>query len=136
MPRLAPLVALAALAAACSPGAQEPRFVAPAAAAAPAAAHAAAPPAGQRARLVFFMNPNGAPCQTQDRILREMSGELAGRVDVVYLKTTEPGDIAWFQRYGVRALPMLLVTDASGREVRRATPGIQGPDQIRGLVAL
>ena len=86
-------------------------------------------------RLVFFMNPNGAPCQMQDRILREMSAELSPRVEVVYYKTTEPADIALFQQYGIRSLPLLLVTDATGRELRRATPGIQDPDRIRGLIA-
>ncbi len=134
--RLAAVAALAAAVSACSSGAQEPRFVAPAAAA-PLAAHSAAPaqPAGQRARLVFFMNPYGGPCQMQDRILHEMSGELS-RVDVVYYKTTEPADIGRFQEYGIRSLPQLIVTDATGRELRRATPGIQGPDQVRSLIAL
>ncbi len=120
---------------ACSSGAQEPTLLAPTARA-PSAAHAAAQPAGQRTRLVFFMNPNGAPCQMQDRILREMSGELSSQVEVVYYRTTEPADIARFQAYGIRSLPLLLVTDVTGRELRRATPGIQGPDQIRSLVAL
>jgi thioredoxin 1 len=140
MSRPALLLAAAVLGttlAACSSGAQEPPTAAPAARPAPLAAHAAAAqPAGQRARLVFFINPNGGPCQLQDRILREMSGELSQRVDVVYYRTTDAADIAWFQRYGIRSLPQLLVTDATGRELRRATPGIQGPDQIRGLVAL
>ncbi|HET8538571.1 MAG TPA: hypothetical protein VFL83_01735 [Anaeromyxobacter sp.] len=140
MPRPAVLPSLAAAAgvglAACSPGAQEPRLAAPAPTPAAAASHAVAEPAGQRARLVFFANPNGAPCQMQDRILREMSSELSQRVEVVYYLTTEPRHIALFQRYGVRSLPLLVVTDGLGRELRRATPGIQGPDQIRGLVAL
>jgi len=135
MPRFAAPLALAVVGvalSACSSNAQEPRLAGAAATPAPAAAVA---PAGQRARLVFFMNPNGAPCQMQDRILRDLSAELSPRVDVVYYRTTEPADIAVFQRYGIRSLPQLLVTDATGRELRRATPGIQGPDQLRGLVA-
>jgi len=136
LPQLFALAALGVALSACSSKAEEPRFVAPAATPAPSAAHAAvAQPAGQRARLVFFMNPNGAPCQMQDRILREMSAELSPRVEVVYYKTTEPADIALFQQYGIRSLPLLLVTDATGRELRRATPGIQDPDRIRGLIA-
>ncbi len=136
MPRRSLLTALAVAAAvtasACSSNAQEPRAAAPAA----APAHAAGgPQVGNRPRLVFFMNPNGGPCQMQDRILRDLSGELAARVDVVYYKTTEPADIGLFQLYGIRSLPQLLVTDATGRELRRATPGIQGPDQVRGLVS-
>ncbi len=128
-------LALAAALAACSSGAQEPRPASPAAAQAPSASHAVAQPAGQRPRLVFFMNPYGRPCQMQDRILRELSGELSQRVEVVYYRTTEPADLARFQEYGIRSLPQILVTDAAGRELRRATPGIQGPDQVRSLVA-
>ncbi|MEI7702992.1 MAG: hypothetical protein WCK73_00185 [Deltaproteobacteria bacterium] len=84
-------------------------------------------------RIVFFMNPNGQPCQIQDRILQEMAPELKGKAEVVYYKTTIPADIAKFQQYGIRALPTLLVTDASGKEIRRATPGIQSAAQVRQL---
>lgn len=91
-------------------------------------------PASAHPRLVFFMNPNGMPCQMQDRILQGMASELSGKVDVVRYKTTEAADIAQFQRYGIRALPTLVVTDPSGRELRRAPPGIQSPEQVRALV--
>jgi thioredoxin 1 len=85
-------------------------------------------------RLVFFMNPNGMPCQMQDRVLREMGAELTERAQLVYYKTTEPADIAQFQQFGIRALPTLVVTDASGRELRRATPGILQVPQILKLL--
>jgi thioredoxin 1 len=85
-------------------------------------------------RLVFFMNPNGQPCQMQDRILQEMAPELKGKAEVVYYRTTVATDIARFQQYGIRALPTLMVTDASGKEIRRATPGIQSASQVRQLV--
>lgn len=104
-------------------------------AAGPAPAKAsAATPAAAKPRLIFFMNPYGAPCQMQDRILQEMSGELRSKVDVVYLRTTSQQDLAWFQQYGIRSLPTLLLADASGKEIRRATPGIQSADQVRRLV--
>ena len=101
---------------------------------APVALADAARPAAALPRLVFFMNPGGAPCQMQDRILQEMAPELKGKAEVVYLKTTVAGDIAKFQQYGIRALPTLIVTDASGKEIRRATPGIQSVTQVRQLV--
>jgi thioredoxin 1 len=85
-------------------------------------------------RLVFFMNPNGMPCQMQDRILRDMGAELTERAELVYYRTTEPGDIARFNEYGIRALPTLVVTDAQGRELRRATPGIQAMPQVLKLL--
>jgi thioredoxin 1 len=97
-------------------------------------ASASAAKAAPRPRLVFFMNPNGQPCQIQDRILKEMSGELAGKAEVVYYKTTNDADIQKFMQYGVRSLPTLLLTDATGKEIRRATPGIQSAPQVRQLV--
>jgi thioredoxin 1 len=97
-----------------------------------APAHATA---GVLPRLVFFMNPNGAPCQLQDRVLRQMAADLSGRALVVYYRTTERADLEQFDRYGIRSLPMLLVTDAEGRELRRATPGIHSADEIRSLLA-
>jgi thioredoxin 1 len=108
-------------------------------AAEPSAPRAALPSTHQGSsalpRLVFFMNPNGGPCQMQDRILREMGAELTARAEVVYYKTTEPGDIARFQEYGIRSLPMLLVTDGAGRELRRATPGIHTMPEIVQLLS-
>jgi len=91
-------------------------------------------PAAQLPRLVFFMNPNGAPCQMQNRILQEMAADLKSRVEVVYYRTTNPGDIPAFQRYGIRALPTLVLTDAAGKEIRRATPGVQSSTQVLQLL--
>ncbi len=111
----------------------------PRANAAEPAARPTAPSHSQQARaplprLVFFMNPAGMPCQMQDRILREMGAELTERAQVVYYKTTEPADIARFREFGIRALPTLIVTDAQGRELRRATPGIQAMPQVLKLL--
>jgi thioredoxin 1 len=101
----------------------------------PAAAPSHAPQAaGPLPRLVFFMNPNGMPCQMQDRILKDMGAELTGRASVTYYRTTEPADIAKFQEYGIRSLPMLVVTDAAGRELRRATPGIRSMAEVLQLL--
>ncbi len=117
---------LAVAAAACSVSAEPPARQAPAV---PATRHAGALP-----RLVFFMNPNGMPCQMQDRVLREMAVELGARAELVYYRTTEPAELAQFGAYGIRSLPALVLTDASGMEIRRATPGIQSAEQIRRLV--
>jgi thioredoxin 1 len=122
-----PFAVLALAALACSASADAPAAAAPAA---PSRTAAAAPQ-----RLVFFMNPNGVPCQLQDRVLRELAPELSGRADLVYYRTTEQADLAQFSAYGIRALPTLVVTDRSGREIRRATPGIHSAEEIRQLVA-
>ncbi len=99
-----------------------------------AAAPSAAPLPGKRPRLVFFMNPNGRPCQLQDQVLRGMSAELGPRADLVYYRTTEGADLARFEQYGIRSLPTLLLTDADGAELSRATPGIQSEAQVRQLL--
>lgn len=119
-------VALSTLCAAACSG--SPRAAEPQQSAAQVPARAALP------RLVFFMNPNGVPCQMQDRVLRDMAPELARRAELVYYRTTDPADLSQFGRYGIRSLPALVLTDAAGREIRRATPGIQSPEQIRRLV--
>jgi thioredoxin 1 len=89
---------------------------------------------GKRPRLVFFMNPNGRPCQMQDQILRGMAAELSARADVLYYRTTDSGDLARFEQYGIRSLPTLMLTDPDGAELRRATPGIQSEAQVRQLI--
>ena len=104
--------------------------------AAPAPAAAVPADAASGVRLVFFMNPNGAPCQLQDQVLRGLTAELSGKVGVVYVRTTEPAEIPLFERFGVRSLPQLLVVDGAGRELRRATPGIQSADAVRRLVGI
>ena len=102
------------------------------------ASGAPAPPAAADGlpRLVFFMNPNGAPCQLQDQVIRGMAPELTGKITVVYLRTTEPAEIPFFERYGVRSLPQLLLVDGAGRELRRATPGVQPAEAVRRLVGI
>ncbi len=119
--RLLPLLAVAALASTAL--AEAPR----------ATVASTKTPAAALPRLVFFMNPNGTPCQMQDRILQEMAPELKGKAEVVYYKTTISTDIPKFQQYGIRSLPTLMLTDASGKEIRRATPGIQSAPQVRQL---
>ena len=125
------LVTAATVATACSRGeAAQP----------PAAPPTTAPSHGQQAtgtlpRLVFFMNPNGRPCQLQDQVLEQLGPSLRGRVEVVRFRTTTPGDLAMFERFGIRSLPQLVVTDAGGQELRRATPGILDAGQIQQLLS-
>jgi thioredoxin 1 len=121
--------ALASVASACSRGEAAP----PSPARSPAPATPAAAN-GVRPRLVFFLNPNGAPCQMQDRILDEMAAELRDQVELVYYKTTNREDLAKFNEYGIRSLPQLVLTDPSGKELRRASPGIQGAADVRRLI--
>ena len=103
--------------------------------AAPAPSHATPGDAAGLPRLVFFMNPNGRPCQLQDQVLQQLGPSLQGRVEVVRFRTTTPGDLPMFERFGIRSLPQLVVTDAGGQELRRATPGILDAGQIQQLLS-
>jgi thioredoxin 1 len=85
-------------------------------------------------KLIFFLNPNGGPCRIQDDILKGMSDEFKGKVSLKYVKTTVTADQKLFYKYGIRALPTLILTDSSGREIRRMTPGIKKPAEIRAFI--
>ncbi len=93
----------------------------------PVALTAASAPGKQ---LLFFMNPNGYPCQTQLGILNGVADSLSKVAHVVYIKTTEPADMDKFEAYGIRALPMLVIADNTGRELSRFSPGIQSSDAV------
>jgi thioredoxin 1 len=84
--------------------------------------------------LVFFLDPNGRPCQMQDAILKDMAAELEGIVKLRYVLTTVPSDLNYFYSFGIRGLPALLLADASGKEIRRLPPGVKSAEEIRGLL--
>jgi len=77
--------------------------------------------------LLFFINPHGRPCQTQDAILKGMAEQLASlNAQVKYVKTTEMASARpIFMKYGVRALPMIIVLDENGTVKKRFPPGVQ-----------
>jgi hypothetical protein len=76
-------------------------------------------------QILFFMNPNGRPCQMQKAILDEIKDSLAPLAAVKYYKTTVEADLSGFDRYGIRGLPSLIIADPNGRELSRFPPGIQ-----------
>jgi thioredoxin 1 len=80
--------------------------------------------------LMFFMNPNGRPCQMQNEIITSVRGKIDSLVNVQYVKTTVEQDQAQFYKYGIRSIPMLIVVDNSGKEIKRFTPGIQEQEKL------
>ncbi len=80
--------------------------------------------------LLFFMNPNGRPCQIQDEILQSAKATIDSLVNVQYIKTTISQDQAKFYKYGIRSIPLLIVIDKSGKEIKRFTPGIHEQEQL------
>jgi hypothetical protein len=80
--------------------------------------------------ILFFMNPNGRPCQMQKAVLDGMGEKLAGLAQVTYIKTTESTDQDKFSHYGIRGLPSLIIVDKNGNEIMRFSPGIQSEETI------
>jgi hypothetical protein len=80
--------------------------------------------------ILFFMNPNGRPCQMQSAIIDKIKDTLAGLAKVTYIKTTERSDLEKFEKYGVRGLPSLIILDKYGKELSRFPPGIQNEKAI------
>jgi len=87
-------------------------------------------PAINKAKLLFFMNPNGQPCQIQDKLLNDNKEQIVNIADIVYIKTTNPSDEEHFYKYGIRSLPSLIILDNKGAEYKRFSPGIQNPQEI------
>ncbi len=83
-----------------------------------------------RPTLLFFMNPAGRPCQTQDQILAEGRSRWESRATLRYVRTDVPADREVFYQYGIRSLPNLILVGADGKEIIRYSPGIQPVDAI------
>ncbi len=86
-------------------------------------------------KLIFFLDPNGRPCQMQHNILVGMQAELQPRVSIQLVQTTVASDRQTFYDYGIRSLPSLILVDGSGKEVRRLSPGVQDAEAIRTLLS-
>lgn len=82
-------------------------------------------------KLLFFINPNGHPCQIQDQILKDMGSSLTDNAELEYIPTTDmKNSRPLFMQYGVRALPTLILLNGDGSVNRRFTPGIIDAETI------
>ncbi len=89
----------------------------------------------EKYKIMFFLNPNGAPCQMQNKILKNMGSDLSNNADIEYVSTTEmTSSRPLFIKYGIRALPSLIVLDSKGNVHHRFTPGIQSADAIKSKI--
>lgn len=75
--------------------------------------------------VVFFLNPNGGPCQAQNEILQKLVLDRGGSFNVTYVSAMQPENQKAFYDYGVRSLPTLVLVDGSGKISRTFPPGIQ-----------
>lgn len=88
-----------------------------------------------RKTVVFFMNPQGGPCVSQDRILRKLHADTGGKFNIAYVKTTVPEDKQAFYDYGVRSLPSLVFLNEKGEIAHYFPPGIQPYEVLSDLIA-
>lgn len=86
---------------------------------------APAAPSAERGAMLFFVNPNGRPCQMQAEILEGARAQVEEPARIVYVSAERAEDRGTFHRCGVRALPSIFVVDGSGAEVERLPPGVQ-----------
>ena len=90
--------------------------------------------ANGQTQLLFFMDPQGGPCQFQRQILSGMGEALASQVALRPVSSREGADRPLFSAYGIRALPTLVLADAQGKELRRLPPGVQSAETITGFL--
>lgn len=83
-----------------------------------------------KTQLLFFLDPQGGPCQFQQQILGGMGDSLTSKVALRPVSSREGADRPLFSAYGIRALPTLVLADAQGKELRRLPPGIQSAETI------
>lgn len=87
-------------------------------------------PLGERATLVQFSSAFCAPCRATRRILAEVSGMLEG---VAHVEIDAESRLDLVRRLGVLKTPTVLVTDAAGRVVKRASGQPRKPDVVAAL---
>ena len=85
---------------------------------------------GERATLVQFSSAFCAPCRATRRILTDVAGMTDG---VAYVEIDAESRLDLVRALGVLRTPTVLVTDAAGRVVRRASGQPRKPDVIAAL---
>lgn len=80
--------------------------------------------------LIFFENPNGAPCRMQKELLNLLVEKRKGNFNIASVSTMNRDDQKGFYDYGVRSLPTLVLVDKAGKISRVFPPGIQSLEAI------
>lgn len=87
-------------------------------------------PLGDRATLVQFSSAFCQPCRATRRILEDVSGEVGG---VTHVEIDAEAHLELVRRLDVRRTPTVLVLDAAGGIVRRASGQPRKADVIAAL---
>ncbi|MEU2731888.1 thioredoxin family protein [Streptomyces griseoviridis] len=85
---------------------------------------------GERATLVQFSSAFCAPCRATRRILGEVAGMVPG---VTHVEIDAEDHLDLVRALGILKTPTVLVLDADGRVVRRATGQPRRADVIAAL---
>jgi thiol-disulfide isomerase/thioredoxin len=85
---------------------------------------------GERATLVQFSSAFCAPCRATRRVLSEVAGMVPG---VVHVEIDAEEHLDLVRRLDILKTPTVLVLDADGRVVRRATGQPRRADVIAAL---
>jgi thiol-disulfide isomerase/thioredoxin len=85
---------------------------------------------GERATLVQFSSAFCQPCRATRRILNDVSRDVAG---VAHVEIDAESHLELVRRLDVRRTPTVLVLDAKGRVVRRASGQPRRVDVIAAL---
>ena len=87
-------------------------------------------PIKTKGSLLFFLTPHGSPCQMQDKILVDNQSKIEKYVNIVYVSTNNQGDRPSFFKYGIRALPAIILLNNKGEVAKRFPPGIKNLKEI------
>lgn len=85
---------------------------------------------GERATLVQFSSAFCAPCRATRRVLTEVAGMVPG---VAHVEIDAEQNLELVRRLDILKTPTVLVLDADGRIVRRATGQPRKADVIAAL---
>ncbi|AGS67941.1 thioredoxin [Streptomyces collinus] len=85
---------------------------------------------GERATLVQFSSAFCAPCRATRRVLGEVAAMVPG---VVHVEIDAEARLDLVRALGILRTPTVLVLDADGTEVRRATGQPRRADVIAAL---
>jgi thiol-disulfide isomerase/thioredoxin len=88
---------------------------------------------GERATLVQFSSAFCAPCRATRRILADVAGMVDG---VAHVEVDAESSLDLVRRLGIVRTPTVLVTDPSGRVVKRASGQPRTADVIAALGAI
>jgi thiol-disulfide isomerase/thioredoxin len=87
-------------------------------------------PLGERATLVQFSSAFCQPCRATRRVLADVSSTVAG---VAHVEVDAESQLDLVRRLDVRRTPTVLVLDAAGRVVRRASGQPRTADVVAAL---